>query len=294
MILITTSNGVFRLRAEDPASRLVLPRHRGFWFFRRGSGGFFGIAPHPEGDSFLAASREKLGTPRHDKPWTDTRLYRIWKDEQRLPAAVADLRDVHDVHQIATARDLVLLTDTGKNRVTVHDLATGSTRALNVGPERRDINHVNALHVQGDEVLVGLNNRGDKPAEILTVPLAGLASAAAGADLLQLGRIETLGEQLHTHDIEPFGDDHLYCASHAGRVHRRSTREPILHCGDWVRGLAVGPEGLWVGASALAERSERHREDKDGQVHLYDPATLELKRSWQLTGAGQVNDIVAW
>lgn len=294
MIFITTSNGVFRLGAEDPAAQLVLARRRGFWLLRRGSGGFFGIAPHPDGDSCLAVSRERLGTVRRGKPWTDARLYRIWPDAQRSPRPVADLKDIHDVHQIATSGRLVLLTDTGLNRLRVHDLDTGRSWNLDVGPERTDINHLNALHAGIGQVLVGLNNRGAKPAEILTLDLALVAAPPAGADALQLGQVEALGRQLHTHDIEPFGDDFLYCASHDGRVHRRSTLQAILHCGDWARGLAVNADGLWVGASALADRSSRHREDLDGQVHLYDPESLELKRSWQLTGAGQVNDILAW
>ena len=294
MILITTSNGVFRLSAEDPTAALVLARDKGFLFFRKGSGGFFGIAPHPAGDSFIAASRQKLGTPRHDKPWTDVRLYRLWKDKARSAIPLADLKDVHDVHQIATIGGLVLLTDTGKNRVRVFDLDNGNNWTLDVGPERADINHLNALHTADDQVLVGLNNRGNKPAEILTLPSSVFLSPQPGRDALELGRLEILVDQLHTHDIEPFDRDFLYCASHDGRVHRRSTRQPILHCGDWVRGLAVNDEGLWVGVSALADRASRHREDLDGQVHLYDPDSLDLIKSWQLEKAGQVNDLVAW
>jgi len=294
MILITTSNGVFSLASDEVASRLVLSREKGFKFFKKGSGGFFGIAPHPDGDSFIAASREKLGTLRHSKPWTDVRLYRIWKDSVRAPEAFGDIHDIHDVHQIAVMNELVLLTDTGKNRIGVHDLKTRGTVVLNVGSERADINHLNALHVTDETVLVGLNNGGGKPAEILSLPRAVFENPEPDGDALGLGVLEILGEQLHTHDIEPFGEDFLYCASHDGRVHRRSTRQAILHCGDWVRGLAVNEDGLWVGVSALADRASRHREDLDGQVHLYDPLTLKIRNSWQLAKAGQVNDIVAW
>lgn len=294
MIFITTSNGVFGLQADDQISRLVLPREKKFLFFRKGSGGFFGIAPHPAGDSYIVASREKLGTPRHDKPWTDVRLYRIWKDHGRAPEVLADIYDIHDVHQIANQGNLVLLTDTGKNRIGIYNLDSYTTTTMDVGPERADINHLNALHVTEHGVLLGLNNRGNKPAEILTVPASAFENPESDADALNFGSLETLGDQLHTHDIEPFGDDYLYSASHEGRVHRRSTREAILHCGDWVRGLAVNDDGLWVGASALADRANRHREDLDGEVHLYDPQSLELIKTWPLEKAGQVNDIVAF
>ncbi len=294
MILITTSNGVFRLSADEPAAQLVLPRKKGFLIFKKGSGGFFGISPHPDGDSYLAASREKLGTPRHDKPWTDVRLFRIWKNAAKAPEFFADIHDIHDVHQIATMGHLVLLTDTGKNRIGVYDVALEKTTALNVGQQREDINHINALHTTADEVLVGLNNRGNKPAEILTLFQDVFGELEPGVDALNLGTLEQLGDQLHTHDVEPFGDDYLYCASHDGRVHRRSTRESILHCGDWVRGLAMDQDGLWVGVSALADRANRHREDLDGQVHLYDPVSLDLLGTWDLVKAGQVNDIVGW
>lgn len=294
MILITTSNGVFRLGAEGSCAQLVLPRRKGLLFLRKGSGGFFGIAPHPDGNSFLAASREKLGTPRNDKPWTDVRLHRVWKEAGRNPEVAADLLNIHDVHQIATAGQLVLLTDTGKNRIGVHDLNSGGSWSVDVGPERRDVNHLNALHVAGDQVLIGLNNRGDQPAAILEISLEMLQRQKSEIDLLDEGDLQVLGTQTHTHDVEPFGDDYLYCASHDGKVHRRSTGEIVLEIGGWVRGLAVNSEGLWIGASPLAERSQRHREDLDGQVHLFDPATLEKKKTWPLEGAGQVNDIVAW
>ena len=297
MIFITTSNGVFRLAAEDPAPQLVLPRRKGFLkgllFFPKGSGGFFGIAPHPAGDSVLAASREKLGTPRRDKPWTDLRLYRVFYDAARAPEAVVDLKDIHDVHQVATAGQVVLLTDTGLNRLVLHDLAGGRTWARPVGAQRADINHLNAVHVAGDRVLLGLNNRGNRPAEVLELDRARLLDPERQGDLLAEGRLLALGAQLHTHDIEPFGDDILYCASHDGRVHRLSDGSVLLEPGGWVRGLALNRAGLWVGASPLAERSQRHREDLDGHVHLYDPDTLQRRQSWLLRGAGQVNDLVA-
>lgn len=294
MILITTSNGVFGLDRRDRAARLVLPRRRGFWIFRRGSGGFFGIARHEASDSFLAASRERLGTPRAGKPATDARLYRIHADG-RPPALAATLLDVHDVHQIAVDGDRVFLTDTGKNRVQVYDLERSHVAAvLEFGAERGDVNHINAVTVLDGELLVGLNNRGAKPAEIWHFDLGSFADAAPGAvlDGFALGRVAVLGEQTHTHDIEPFQGDLLFCASHEGKVYRHSTLRPILNCADWVRGLAVDADGLWVGASALADRASRHREDLDGQVHLYDPVSLELIGSWTLERAGQVNDIV--
>jgi hypothetical protein len=300
MIFITTSNGVFRLQAEDPAPQLVLPRRKGFLkgilFFPKPSGGFFGIAPHHDGESFLAASRERLGTPRKGKPWTDTRLYRVFVDAQRQPEPVVDLRDVHDVHQIATAGpnagSLVILTDTGLNRVVLHDLDTGRTWHRNVGDQREDINHLNAVHVDGERVLLGLNNRGNKPAEVLEVALEDLRDPGNAGDLLEVGSLKALGDQLHTHDIEPFAGSLLYCASHDGQVHRVDDGSVVLELGGWVRGLVQTDDGLWVGASPLAERSQRHREDLDGHVHLFDAETLEKKRSWLLKGAGQVNDLV--
>ncbi len=294
MILITTSNGVFRLSAEDPSASLVHPRDKGFFFFRKGSGGFFGICEHPDGDSYLAASREKLGTPRHDKPWTDVRLYRVWKEPSPSVEVCADVKDIHDVHQIATMGDQVVLTDTGKNRLGFFNLKTGKVWTLDLGSQRSDINHLNAVHVTESELLVGLNNRGHKPAEILSLDRKSLESSPLENDALKMGRVEVLGSQLHTHDVEPFGDDFLYCASHDGQVHRRSNGQSILNCGDWVRGLALNAEGLWVGVSALADRANRHRENLDGQIHLFQPDTLELIKSWQLVNAGQVNDIVAW
>ena len=167
MIFITTSNGVYLIRAGADKAELVMSNKHTPGLFRKKAKGYFGICQHKQSGDVLVASREKLGTPDAGKPATDCKLHRI--DPTSLEhQVIAEIHDLHDVHQIACNDNKVYLTDTGKNRVHVYDLADRQiSKMLNVGPQRVDIHHLNAIHCDQSTLLIGLNNRGLQDSAIL-------------------------------------------------------------------------------------------------------------------------------
>lgn len=293
MIFITTSNGVYQLHEETGNTVLVMGNKHTPGLFKKKAKGYFGICLHQPSGDILVASREKLGTPEAGKPATDCKLHRI-NPVTLEHKVIAEVRDLHDVHQIASHGDRVYLTDTGKNRVHVYDLNAGKVvRMINVGPLREDIHHLNALHCEARALLIGLNNRGKQNSAILELPYTVIDSVDSIAfDGLEYGRLHTLHGVDHTHDIEPLENDYLICASHSGFVFRLSDKEKLIHMDNWVRGLCCDDKGIWVGTSPLASRTERHSERLDSSINYYDKTALRLKKSINLRGSGQVNDLL--
>lgn len=292
ILFVTTSNGVYRYRQDATrAERILGNKHTPGLFNRKGKG-YFGISFHRSSGRLLVASRERLGTARVDKPTTDCKL--IWLDpvtgEQEL---AAEIRDVHDVHQIACRDSHVFLTDTGKNRILDYDLAAGSlAHIVNIGTERCDINHLNALHTNGQRLQIGLNNRGHQESAIMTVTVEEIIDAPEIEITLGLdGRTNRMPEMYHTHDIEPYDGDFLVCSSGAGQVFMADQREAIIQHNGWVRGLSVANEGIWVGISPKAKRRNRHSDKLSGAICLYAHGDLACVHTIALTGSGQVNDI---
>ncbi len=292
MLYVTTSTGVYAYDPDTDRTELILGnRHTRGWFRRRARG-YFGICRHPESDLIVVASRERLGTRRHNKPTTDVILHGI-KPGSGCATVIAEVPDVHDVHQIAIHGNTAVLTDTGKNRLVMIELDSGARVELNVGTERDDVNHINAVRVLDGKLLVGLNNRGYRGAQVLEIPTQTLAMApGAKLDADRLGTCKPAGDVLHTHDIEPAGDDLYACASHEGCVFSLRTGDRKAKVGDWTRGLAVSPQGLWVGASQKASRRKRHSQKLSGKLVLYRLSDWQPLRQVSLQHAGQVNDLL--
>ena len=140
LLFITTSNGVYALDDDSGKSQCILGNKHTPGFFEKKARGYFGITFHEQTGKVIVASREKLGTKKHDKPSTDTRLHAInpLNFEYEL---IATIMDVHDVHQITSDEQFIYLSDTGKNRVIVFDMKTNRTHCIiNIGHEREDIN----------------------------------------------------------------------------------------------------------------------------------------------------------
>lgn len=293
MIFITTSNGVYLLRKGAQQAERVMGNKHTRGLFKRKARGYFGICLDPRNGDVLVASREKLGTPDAGKPATDCKLHRI--DPQSLQhEVIAELRDLHDVHQIDAHGSHVYLTDTGKNRVHVYDLQSRQlTCMLNVGEAREDIHHLNAVHCEADSLLVGLNNRGNEESAILRVPYAAMEqNGEMEVEAFAIGELISHPDVHHTHDIEPWADDYLSCASHAGYVFRVSDQQRLIHMDNWVRGLCCDREGIWVGTSPLAERHQRHSEKMESCINHYSHDAHQLLHSIRLPGSGQVNDLL--
>jgi len=108
-LFVTTSGGVLFCRSGTGAIDSIVESGSRRWT------GFFGIARHPRTGTIFAACRARLGTRRVRKHSTDVILYAI-DPLTHAAEPVAEIPDVHDVHQIEVGADHLYLTDTGLNR----------------------------------------------------------------------------------------------------------------------------------------------------------------------------------
>jgi hypothetical protein len=291
---ITSSNGVYYYTNDMDAPERILSTKKLFGIFRRKGYCFFGIDRHSRTNRIIVGSRERRGTKKHNKPTTDMALYAIDPNTNESKK-IANILDVHDVHQIAIHDDLIFITDCGKNRVPVYDLnSKDRVTMINIGEERDDINHVNALFISEGFLFVGLNNRGVKNSEILKIAIKDcFDSNRFQVNALDKAEVLSLEGITHSHDIELYGEKFLVSCSHKGDVYKVPGSELLLHVGNWSRAIAVGKHTLWVGSSEQAERKDRHNEDIDGVVKIYDlKPPYKLVKEIYLRSAGQVNDIL--
>lgn len=292
-LLIGTSNKILLLDTKTEQLDILIEREKRkkWFFFDASSKGFFGITQSGK-EEVIAAAREKLGTAKSGKPSTDVILHKISLSSKS--SSIGTALDIHDVHQICHYKGKLYLTDTGKNRVVIVEKDSGNTIGLlNVGSARQDINHINAISIEEDTLYVGLNNRGDKEAEILRIPIAQIPEG--GCDLLSPelnAEVIVLPDCYHTHDINLDYGRMMFCASHDGNIHYVNQAKPFYTSSDWVRGLASDEERVWVGVSQKAERGKRHSEDLHGEVVEIDKSNGQELRRIHIQGAGQVNDLL--
>jgi hypothetical protein len=287
-LFVTSSGGVLTVDPQTGSVQTVVETRDRRWT------GFFGIAWQQRSGTVIAASRQRLGTARVRKHSTDVTLYRIDPTSYESET-VADLHDIHDVHQIAVWEDIVFLTDTGLNRIHVYDLAASRlVRIVEVGPERNDVNHLNALLVEEGTLLIGMNNRGYRDAALMKIPLEALVGEGpAVVDSAEVSEVIPLPGFEHTHDLERHREDLLACASHDGLVLRTDPPEVLFPVDGWSRGLAITGEGVWVGISQFAERKLRHTPSVSGAIILHEWPDGQPIRRIELEGVGQVHDLIA-
>ena len=292
LIYITTSNGVYALDVDSGKSQCILGNKHTAGLFKKKARGYFGITFHENSGKIIVASREKLGTKKHDKPTTDTKLHAIdpitFKHE-----LITTILDVHDVHQITSSEQFIYLSDTGKNRVIVYDMETDKTHCIiNIGKQRNDINHINALRIMDKTLLIGLNNRGRESA-ILSLDITDITKHKNSEfDALESGSVKNTKNVSNSHDLEPYNDTILCCSSHDGKVIDTSDAKVIISEENWVRGMTIKQDVLWVGASMFATRKKRHSKALDGAVHKYNLADYSLIESYKLNESGQINDMI--
>jgi hypothetical protein len=291
-LFITTSNGIYTLDTESGESECILSNKHTPGFFKKKARGYFGITFHEKTGKVIVASREKLGTKRHNKPTTDTKLHAI--DPATLEVKlIATVLDTHDVHQVTADGDLIYITDTGKNRVVVYDLDKQAiAKIINVGAVRDDINHINAVLIHNGELLVGLNNRGEE-SEILHVNINDIfATDDLEIDAKDIGTVRAISGVTHSHDLEICGDMLVCCSSHNGQVINTETAEVLIKENLWVRGLAANESYIWAGESFITTRKQRHKKSIDGTIHKYRLDDYSSVDSYTLTNSGQVNDLI--
>lgn len=293
MLFITTSNGVLRVNRDTHQVSVVMTNKHTPGFFKKKARGYFGICFNSISNKIIVASRERLGTKILDKPTTDTKLHEI--DPVTLSHnTFATIHDVHDVHQIDCQNNFIYLTDTGKNRIPVYSLEQGRiTTILNISEQRTDINHVNAVTCYDGKLNIGLNNRGHKESEILSLPLSTIESTTKDEMLIDtIADIKAIPGVHHSHDLEPYQDFFLMCASHDGLLIRSDTGQAITEIGDWTRGIAISDKEIWVSASQYAKRSKRHSNKLDGYLYRIDKNYFEILEKIVIPNAGQMNDLI--
>jgi len=286
MILVSTSNGIFQLNPQSGDVNCILQPKQSL--------GFFGIVEDKVNNITYAASREKHGFSWGSKRSSDARLYSIDKKTLKIKD-VALLRKVFDVHQIEIWKDIIFLSDTSKNRIHTFNLKTKSLSGIiNIGKTRKDIHHMNALLVDSNNLLIGLNNRGYRDSEVLYFPLEKTPlSAGQKVDALQDARIETITGFQHTHDLEKVNGEIFLCASHQGKLVGIDDLKVHFSLDGFIRGIAGDKNGFWVGNSMRASREERHNSTLDGEVYLLDSKNFNVIKKYIIPDAGQVCDLIS-
>lgn len=303
MIFITTSSGLYAYDTEIDRHELVLGNigvRRGI-FSRKKDSGCFGICAHKATGRLILASRERLSGALWRKYASDVRLYLV-DPHNGGHEVIAEIHDVNDVHQIAALDDLVFLTDTGKNRVVVYSLTQQKVvRTLLVGDARRDVNHINAISLDGEEIVLVLNNRKNetsRESQVLRLPLEEILSGG-GPDVVAnpFGKVTPLAGKFDVHDLQPFRGTFLLSASRSAFVFRLDNGEKLIDTrtvarDKWVRGIACDDGGIWVGLSEIGSRAYRHTRGLDGYLARFSPSGESLSGLRQIRGCGQINDLV--
>jgi hypothetical protein len=293
MLFITTSNGILLFNTENHQISVIMTNKHTPGFFKKKAYGYFGICYNYERNKIIVASREKLGTKKIDKPATDTKLHEI-DPVNFTHKTIAVIHDVHDVHQIDYHNNYIYLTDTGKNRIPVYSLIEQKiTTILDIGDQRKDINHINAVTCQNENLYIGLNNRGHKESEILEFPLPLTEKPSKSHITIdQLAKMKQVPGIHHSHDLEPYQNYFLMCASHDGFLIRSDTGQTVTNIGGWTRGIAISQENIWVTASQYAKRSKRHSKKLDGYLYRINKDSFNISEIFVIPNAGQINDLL--
>jgi len=292
-LFISTSQGIYTLNNENKSQVILTNKHTKGLFKKKGLG-FFGICEYKKENKIIVASREKLKTKKYNKPATDVTLHVI--DPITLESKLmATIYDLHDVHQIACDDKYVYLTDTGKNRVVCYNLKEDKvTMMLNIGPKRDDVHHLNALLIEDDFLMIGLNNRGEE-SQVLKISLNEVRKLTSFEnDIYDINLIKNTSGVLHSHDIKRCGERLLCCSSHNGWVVDIDSSEVLIKEDMWVRGLASIDDILYVGASHFANRKDRHKKNNSGLVNKYNLKNFEKLDSFSIEDAGQINDMIIY
>lgn len=294
MIVVSTSNKIVVLESVRSQPKDVLLQDKGFYFLRTAGQGFFGIDYCQTRKKIFVAERHHFrSTSKLKYPSTDVRLYEIdVKSCQVKPYGW--LKDVHHVHQIVVYQQWLFLSDTGKNRIVVYDLNQKRiSRHINLGHQRKDVHHINALSIQGTYLMVNCNNMGRGVSELVQIPLSWIEQS--DGDVVVDNRdffIDGFYDVEHTHDLEMQEGGIYYCASKMGQVFKQGQAKPIIQVDRWTRGIAFTDKYLLLGLSQMVGAEDRHSALIDGAVAVYNLKNMEKECEVVIPGAGQVNDII--
>ena len=285
----TTSRGVYAVHSNF----MVLPqkildiRRRGLRSAAHKLG-FFGIASDWSNKVYVAERVRCSWIKKRQNTLVTCICIEDFSVESQVKVA-----DCSDVHQVALQKNRLFLTDTGKNRVLVFDLEKRCLQqTINLGIERRDKNHINAIKVVDDQLLIGLNNRSESDSAIIEIPIDRIFSEKVIIDGFSLGFYRRINGKSDTHDLEPVGNKILCSASKQGHVFDLKTADVIFSGSGWVRGITSDQDYIYVGSSPNASRKERHTAELSPKITKISKDDFSVVNEQVLHSAGQLNDLL--
>jgi hypothetical protein len=190
-------------------------------------------------------------------------------------------------HQIECIGDEVLVTNTGRNCISVYNSDGSLVRHVHLtdvlwdrNEDGRTGNHFNSVHLAGDRLWVVAHNF-ERPSSVWELSYPGLEV---------VGLKETGAHWAHNVWVGEWGV--VICDSKSGSLYEvisgntiwKADEQPIL-----TRGLAVSGNYIFVGRSEYGNRRTRKR--SAGGIWVIDRKTLKTVDKFILPGTGCVDDI---
>ncbi len=293
-LFITSSRGVYQYNLKnDRISKIIGNWHKGIFKFP--SKGFFGTClSFSNNSNIIFASRENLINSNYEKS-TDVIIH-IYDFLNGVTKNKIIINNLYDVHQIASYKNFIFITETGKNRIQVLNLENNSIEFfIEIGKIRDDKNHINAINIDDNFLFIGLNNGHKKNlfqnAQIIKIPIQALYQNKT-IDGLEAGIIENLYNVFHTHDLEKYNDDYLISSSNLGKIYSYNKKKFIIDIKSWTRGITSNSEYIFIGKSGIGKRKLRHSRYYDGEVYVIDKFNFNFIKKFIIPKIGQLNDIV--
>jgi hypothetical protein len=293
MLLVSATNGVYLVDPKAGSAERLLTRRSARKFYERSSQGFFGLCRHCPKGHFFVASRENLGSKKIEKKATDSKIINFNLEGKVL--GTFEIKPSHDVHQICAYKDLLFLTDTGRNRVQIISAENGKLISNIVfGKIKADVNHINAVSFSEERLLVGLNNSGRAFSQIVFIPFEKINLSEFLLNGYDIGEFLSLPNVYHTHDLSLVNNKLWLSVSKSSSVYDVSEGANCLRLAGWVRGISQLHSGyVAIGSSVVAIRSKRDGEKNPGTIYIVDPATSEVVDRMVVDGVGQICDLVS-
>ncbi len=291
-LYIGTSKGLYKYNLKNKKLTNIFSNwHKGL--FKRPSKGVFGICEDIDSNIIVAASRERLTKNNTYDKSTDL-ILNFYDPKNNSVIEKTIVNNVYDVHQIYYFNNKIYLTDTGKNRIQIYNTKSKKTEShINIGEIRKNLNHVNAIYVNKDKILIGLNNGNKenfKNSQIIV--LEDSLKISNNMDALKKGKIINLLNIYHTHDIESIDNDFLISSSEEGNLISLNMNKTIKKLPIWTRGISKNDKYIFVGKSGIASRKLRHSRYYDGMISVLDRKNFNLVEELNIPKIGQLNEIL--
>ena len=293
-LYITSSRGLFKYNIVKKVFEKILSNwNKGL--FSRPSKGFFGISHFTSKNYIVCASRENFNKEIKYEKSTSSTIHIIDITKNIVKEKII-IDNILDIHQIFYNNNLLFLTETGKNRIQILNIENKKVENfIDVGEVRNDINHLNAVTIYNDKLLIGLNNGNiknlNRNSQIIEVNLSILGKLK-NFDALKHGFVNNLKDVYETHDIEKYNDDFLISSSNTGKIYSLKQKKFIKDIKPWTRGIAIGDKNIYIGKSGIGKRYNRHSRYYNGEIFVLDKINLEIKEIIKVPGIGQLNDII--